>query len=133
MSSPHLTRLEPTSFAPPMAPYSQGIAAGGMVFTAGQVALDGNNEVVAPGDTRQQTVVTLQRLEAVLKEAGASLDDVVSCSVFLTDLADFEAFNQGWTEMFGDHRPARATLKSELILEGLTVEIVAIAVKPDGA
>ena len=133
MDLPRLARLEPASFAPPIAPYSQGIAAAGLIFVAGQVALDEDNGIVAPGDAREQTVVTLRRVEAVLQEAGATLNDLVSCTVFLADLDDFDAFNQGWAEVLGDHRPARATLRSELLLEGLTVEIVSIAVKPEAS
>lgn len=130
MASTEVRTINPESFGPAIAPYSQGTVAAGLCFVAGQVALDHNNDVIAPGDARAQTVATIERIETVLGEAGASLEDVVTSTVFLSDLDDFAAFNEGWAQKFGDHRPARATVRADLLLEGLVVEILATAALP---
>ena len=124
----HLEIVHPSSFAPSLAPYSQGIKAGNLVFVAGQVGLDDENNIVAPGDVTEQTRVCIDRIRRILEEAGGSLTDVASATVWLTDLKDFAAFNAAWAEGFGDHRPTRATVQAALALPGLVVEIAAIAV-----
>jgi 2-iminobutanoate/2-iminopropanoate deaminase len=125
-----ISTLNPDSLGPAIAPYSQATVANGFCFVAGQVALDADNQVIAPGDVRAQTIAAIERLETVLDEAGALLSDVVTATVFLTDVGDFAAFNEAWAEKFGDHRPARATVRADLLLEGLVVEIQATAVAP---
>jgi 2-iminobutanoate/2-iminopropanoate deaminase len=130
MASAGIQTLNPDSLGPAIAPYSQATVANGFCFIAGQVALDVDNEVIAPGDARAQTVAAVERMETILDELGASLEDVVSATVFLTDLDDFAAFNEGWSEKFGDHRPARAAVRADLLLDGLVVEVQAIAVLP---
>jgi 2-iminobutanoate/2-iminopropanoate deaminase len=130
MASAGIQTLNPDSLGPAIAPYSQATVANGFCFIAGQVALDADNEVIAPGDARAQTVAAVERMETILDELGASLEDVVSATVFLTDLDDFAAFNEGWSEKFGDHRPARAAVRADLLLDGLVVEVQAIAALP---
>jgi 2-iminobutanoate/2-iminopropanoate deaminase len=125
-----ISTLNPDSLGPAIAPYSQATVANGLCFVAGQVGLDAENRVIAPGDVRTQTTAAIERIEAVLAEVGASLSDVVTATVFITDVGDFAAFNEAWAEKFGDHRPARATVRADLLIEGLVVEIQAIAVVP---
>jgi len=76
----------------PTFPYSPGAAGGGMVYTAGQVAWDDTGEVTGLGDVRAQTIQTLKNVKAVLEEAGATLDDVLKCNVFLKNIEDFQTF-----------------------------------------
>jgi 2-iminobutanoate/2-iminopropanoate deaminase len=128
MASTTITTLNPDTLGPAIAPYSQATVAGNLVFIAGQVALDANNDVIAPNDARAQTVATLERVETILAEVGGTLDDLATATVFLTDLRHFAAFNEGWSQKLGDHRPARATVRSDLLIEGLVVEIQATAV-----
>jgi 2-iminobutanoate/2-iminopropanoate deaminase len=120
--------VNPDSFGPALFPYSQATVAGGLVFVAGQVALDDDNNVVAPGDAYEQTRVTLDRVARVLGEVGGSLDDVVTATVFVTDLEHLPGFNKAWVEKFGDHRPARATVVAGLLIDGLVVEVQSTAV-----
>jgi 2-iminobutanoate/2-iminopropanoate deaminase len=126
-----ISTLNPESLGPAIAPYSQATVANGFCFIAGQVGLDPNNEVIAPGDVRAQTTASIERMETILADVGASLSDIVTATVFLVDVADFGGFNEAWAEKFGDHRPARATVRADLLLEGLVVEIQAIAVVSD--
>ena len=125
-----ITTLNPESLGPAIAPYSQGAVANGFCFVAGQVGLDAENKVIAPGDVRAQTTAAIERMETVLAEVGAGLRDIVTATVFISDLGDFAGFNEAWAEKFGDHRPARATVRADLLLEGLVVEIQAMAAIP---
>ena len=112
-------------------PYSQAVAAGELVFCAGQVALDPASGASVTGDVRAQTERVLDNLTAVLAAAGSDLRHVVKTTVYLTDLNDFAAMNEVYAKRFGDHRPARATVGVSALPKGLRVEIecVAISVK----
>ena len=112
-------------------PYSQAVAAGDLVFCAGQVALDPASGDSVTGDVRAQTERVLDNLAAVLAAAGSDLRHVVKTTVYLTDFNDFAAMNEVYAKRFGDHRPARATVGVSALPKGLRVEIecVAISVK----
>ena len=116
---PDLEFIEPESFGPSTLPFSQGVRAGNLLFVAGQV---GSGEGVA-----EQTRTALDRVRTVLAEAGGDLSNVVSATVFLADLDDFAVYNEAWVEAFGDHRPARATVRADLLFD-MMVEVQAIAV-----
>lgn len=120
--------VNPPSFGEALFPYSQATVVNGLVFVAGQVALDDDNVVVAPGDAYEQTLVALDRVVRVLAEVGGSLDDVVTATVFVSSLEHLSGFNKAWEEKFGSHRPARATVVAGLLIEGLVVEVQSIAV-----
>lgn len=124
--------VNPSTFGPALFPYSQATVAGGLVFVAGQVALDDDNKVVAPGDAYEQTNVMLDRVARVLAEVGGTLDDVVTATVFVPALEHLEGFNKAWAEKFGDHRPARAAVVAGLLIDGLVVEVQCIAVHRAG-
>jgi 2-iminobutanoate/2-iminopropanoate deaminase len=119
--------LSPSSFAPAPGPFSQGVRAGNLVFVAGQAAQDDEGNIVGLGDVREQTRVTLDRVARVLAEAGGDLSNVATATVFLTDLGSFAPYNEAWVEAFGDHRPARATVRADLLLPEMLVEVQAIA------
>jgi 2-iminobutanoate/2-iminopropanoate deaminase len=108
-------------------PYSQGIIAGGLVFTAGQIAIDPKSGEVVPGGAAEQTARVMQNLTAILRAAGSGLDRVVKTTVFLTDMADFAAMNEVYGKAFGGHRPARSTVAVASLPKGVKVEIEAIA------
>jgi reactive intermediate/imine deaminase len=123
-------RTSKTDRAPaPVGPYSQAIIAGDLVFCAGQLALDPQSgQLVGGGDVRVQTRRALDNLSAVLVSADSSLDRVTKTTVFLADLADFQAMNEVYAERFGTHKPARSTVGAAL-LRGAKVEIECIAVR----
>ena len=125
----HIRTINPGQFGPQIAPYSQATVAGDLIFVAGQVGLDAENNVIAPGEVGPQTTAAIERIEVILAEAGATLDDITTATVYLTDLDDFAAFNEAWGAKFGDHRPARAAVLAGLLLDGLVVEIMATAVR----
>lgn len=107
-------------------PYSQAIKAGGLIFTSGQIALKPGGEFVA-GGVEAQTRQVLQNLAAILKEAGATLQDAVKTTIFLADMGDFAAVNEIYAAAFGEHKPARSTVQVAKLPKGALVEIEVIA------
>ncbi|HEY8758875.1 MAG TPA: RidA family protein [Candidatus Limnocylindria bacterium] len=110
-------------------PYSQAVAAGELIFCAGQVALDPASGESVAGDVRAQTERVLENLTAVLAAAGSDLRHVVKTTVYLTDFNDFAAMNEVYAARFGDHRPARATVGVSALPKGLRVEIECVAIR----
>ena len=122
------TRPVSTQGAPAaIGPYSQGIIAGGLLFTAGQIALDPATGTVVAGDVVAQTQRVLANLAAVLAAAGAGWADVVKTTVYLVDLRDFPVVNEIYGQALGDARPARSTVQVAALPRGVLVEIDAVA------
>ena len=122
--------INPVDVMAPMGGYAQGVDAGGMVFVAGQAGVDRDARLVGAG-MAEQTRQTLANIAAVWRDAGLGLNDVVSTTVFVKDFTDYRLFDEVWQECFGDHTPARATVKADLVYPELLVEVQAIAVRPD--
>jgi 2-iminobutanoate/2-iminopropanoate deaminase len=105
-------------------PYSQAIAAGGLVHCSGQIAIDPSTGTLIQGDVSVQTERVLQNLAAVLEAAGTNLSRAVKCTVYLKNMADFAAMNAVYTRHFpGDSPPARATVGVAELPRGALVEI----------
>lgn len=122
------TRTVSTDSAPAaIGPYSQGVIAGGFLYTAGQIALDPITAQVVEGDVVAQTGRVMQNLEAVLAAAGASWKDVVKTTVFLQDMKDFPRMNEVYSAVMGDARPARSTVQVAGLPRGVLVEIELVA------
>ncbi|MGD0484316.1 MAG: RidA family protein [Gemmatimonadales bacterium] len=109
-------------------PYSQGVIANGVLYTAGQVALDPATMTVVPGDVKAQTDRVLRNLKAVLEAAGTSLGKVVKTTVFLASMDDFAAMNEVYARHFGGHKPARSTVAVKTLPKSALVEIDCTAV-----
>jgi 2-iminobutanoate/2-iminopropanoate deaminase len=110
-------------------PYSQAITTDGLVFTAGQVALDPKTGELVGTTTAQQTEQVLKNLEAVLAAAGTNLGNVVKTTVYLADMADFAQMNEVYAKHFGTHKPARSTVQAAGLPKAARVEIDVIALK----
>ena len=108
-------------------PYSQAIKTGGLLFCSGQIALPPSGGDVVEGGVEAETRQVLRNLEGVLEAGGSSLDRVVKTTVFLTSMDDFAAMNGVYAEVFGETRPARATVAVAGLPKGVRVEIEAIA------
>lgn len=109
-------------------PYSQAIAAGGMIYTSGQIALDPATGALVGGGIEAQTTQALKNLAAVLKEAGCTMDDVVKTTVFLKDINYFAAMNAVYGTFFTEGSyPARSAVEVVNLPKGALVEIEAIA------
>lgn len=108
-------------------PYSQAVAAGGFIFTAGQVALDPATGEMVGGDAAAQARRVMENLTAVLRAGGASWGDVVKAAVYLLDLEDFAAVNDVYAQYAGGEPPARATVQVAALPRGALVEIEVVA------
>jgi 2-iminobutanoate/2-iminopropanoate deaminase len=108
-------------------PYSQGIVAGGFLFTAGQIALDPVSGQIVSNDVADQTERVLANLSAILTAAGCSWNDVVKTTVYLHDMADFPRVNEIYAKTLGTARPARSTVQVSALPRGVLVEIDAVA------
>lgn len=109
-------------------PYSQAIAVRDMVFVSGQIGLDADGKLAAP-DTVGQARQALRNIEAILKAAGLSLDDVTQVQVYVVDLNEFAAVNEVYAGFF-KRPPARATVQVARLPKDARIEIAAIAVRP---
>jgi 2-iminobutanoate/2-iminopropanoate deaminase len=120
-----------TANAPtPTGPFSQAIRIGNLVFVSGQAGR--NRETGQLGDVREQTEWSLRNVKAILAEAGATLDDVVKTTVYLRDASLSKEMSDEYVKHFSEPLPGRSTAIVGLKLEGMLVEIEAIAVLPDG-
>ena len=111
-------------------PYSQAIAAGGLVFCSGQIPLEPSSGVLIEGDISSQTKRVLENLAAVLRAYGLTMEQVVKTTVFMTDLANFGEMNTVYAQYFPSDPPARSTIQVAALPKGANVEIEAIAFKP---
>ena len=111
-------------------PYSQGIIANGVLYTAGQIALDPSSGQVVAGDVVAQTEQVFRNLAAILASAGANWSDVVKTTVYLMDMGDFPRMNDVYARVMGDARPARSTVQVAGLPRGVLVEIDLVAALP---
>jgi reactive intermediate/imine deaminase len=109
-------------------PLSPATRCGDFVFVSGQVPTDEQGQVIV-GGIEAQTRRVFQRLEDALALAGCTLADVAKVSVWLEDARDFGSFNRVYMECFGEHRPARSTVESRLMIDA-KVEMDVTAYKP---
>jgi len=109
----------------PQAPYSPGIVAEGkFVFVSGQGPL--RDGVYVEGTIAEETQMTLDNLLAVLAASGCTAGDVVRCGVWLADLADFPEMNRVYADVFPDPKPARATVRAELVVGHIEIDCIAV-------
>ncbi len=108
-------------------PYSQATVSDGLVYTAGQIALDPDTGEIVAGGITEQSERVFANLRAILDAAGTDLQSVLKTTVFLTDMADFKAMNDVYARAFGDHRPARSTVAVAGLPRGVSVEIEVVA------
>jgi 2-iminobutanoate/2-iminopropanoate deaminase len=110
-----------------LGPYSQGIVDGDRLFVSGQGPLDpGSGEVVSE-DVREQTARTLENVGAILETGGASFDDVVKATVFVTDMDNYEAVNEVYGDYMSEPYPARSAVEVGRLPAPISVEIEVIA------
>ena len=115
----------------PAGPYSVATVFERLVFVAGQGAKDPLTDRLVGTDIETQTEQCLRNIQAILEASGSSLQHVLRCGVFLTDIKEFPRMNVVYARMFGEHRPARTTIQAAALpAEGLRVEIDCIAYVP---
>ncbi|QWC22909.1 RidA family protein [Bacillus haikouensis] len=120
-------RVVSTNQAPAaIGPYSQGIVVNNLFYSSGQIPLTAEGSMIE-GDIAVQTHQVFKNLEAVLKEAGASLETVVKATVFIKDMNDFGVINEVYGEYFNTHKPARSCVEVARLPKDAGVEIEVIA------
>lgn len=106
-------------------PYSQGLRIGNRIYVAGQGPLDPETGEIVGKTIEEQTRRTLENIQAILEEAGATLNDVVKSTVHLADMKDFDAFNQVYKEFFQEPYPVRTTVGSQLLNFWVEIDVIA--------
>jgi 2-iminobutanoate/2-iminopropanoate deaminase len=108
-------------------PYSQAVVEGGLLFASGQIPLDPSTGQLVPGGIEAAVERVFDNIEAILRAAGLSLDDVVKTTVYLLRMEEFAAMNAIYARRFGNHRPARSTVAAAALPKDAPVEIEVIA------
>jgi len=111
----------------PIGPYSQAVQFGDLLFTSGQIAIDPASGEILVGNVEDQTHLVLENLNAVLSEAGSSLDKVIKTTIFLKDMNDFVKVNEVYAKFFDASKPARSTVEVSCLPKNVLVEIDCIA------
>ncbi|MBL8209897.1 MAG: RidA family protein [Bryobacterales bacterium] len=125
-----IDRIYPEGTPKPRGPYSPAVRAGDFIFVSGQGPIDPVTNEFSFGDIQHETRVTLTNVQRILEAAGASMADVVKCSVFLKDGGDFANMNAVYAEFFGETKPARTTVETKFANTTMKVEIDCVAYKP---
>ncbi len=108
-------------------PYSQAILQDGWLYASGQIGMDPASGELRNDDLSEEVEQVFSNLRAVLRAAGAELNDVVRCTVYMTDLGEFQTMNSVYARHFEQHKPARATVGVSSLPKGARVEIDCVA------
>ena len=127
-----IERIIPAGGASPRGHYTPAMRAGDFVYVSGQGPIDPVTDKLAVGDVEFQTQLTLSNVRRILEASGVGITDVVKCSVFLRDIAEFHNMNRAYAAFFGDHKPARTTVEAKFHQAEMLVEIDCVAYKPAG-
>lgn len=106
--------------------YSAGVLVDGWLFISGQGPLDLSTGKVVTGTIEEETLLTLSHIKKIIEAAGGTIEDIVKCTVHLSDINDFEKYNTAYASFFPGIKPARTTVQS-VLSDGIKVEIDAIA------
>ena len=121
------TVVLPPGTSAPIAPFSPGTMADGIVYVSGTLAFDKDNNIVHAGDAAAQTRHVLETIKSVVETAGGTMADVTLNSIFIRDWADYAALNKVYTEFFPGDKPARYCIQCGLVKPDALVEISSIA------
>jgi 2-iminobutanoate/2-iminopropanoate deaminase len=125
-----IERITPPGVPVPRGPYSPAVRAGDFIYVAGQGPIDAATDKMSYGDIKHETRLVLTNIRKILEGCGATMADVVKCSVFLGDGKDFAAMNEIYAQFFGNAKPARPTVEAKFADPKMKVEIDCIAYKP---
>ena len=108
-------------------PYSQAIIHNGIIYVAGQGAVDPQTNEIKPGTVEEEAGLALENLRIILEEAGSSLDKVLTVTVYLLEIEEYARFNDVYKKYFKENRPARTCIQAGKLPFGTRVEITATA------
>jgi len=112
-------------------PFTPAVRAGGLIFLSGQVGTRPGTFELVDGGVEAEARQTMDNIGKVLDAAGAGYEDIVKCTVFLADIADWAAFNQVYSEYFPGKPPARSAFATSGLVLGATAEVDCIAAAPE--
>lgn len=115
----------------PAGHYSQAVVYNGLVFVAGQLAIDPQTGERKLGSIEEQTEQVLKNVSEILKAAGSDMKLVLKMTVFVADIGLWERVNEVYSRVMGEHRPARAVIPTKELHHGFLIEIDAIAATAD--
>ena len=121
------TVLIPPGTQTPIAPFSPGTMADGVIYTSGTLAFDKDNNVAHVGDAAAQTRQVLETIKSVIETGGGAMADVTYNQIFIKDWADYAAINTVYAEFFPGDKPARFCIQCGLVRPDFLVEIASIA------
>ena len=107
-------------------PYSQAIKTGNLIFTSGQIPFTAEGKLVS-ADVKEQTFQSLQNLKNILEKAGTGMDNIIKCTVFISDMDQFAQVNEVYQQFFNEPYPARSCVEVARLPKDVKVEIEAIA------
>lgn len=111
----------------PIGPYSQAVLHNGMLFVSGQIAINPSNGDLLNGSIEEETSLVMQHLKNILDKAGMGFENVLKCSIFLSDMDHFAAVNKVYEQHFKIDPPARETVAVKTLPKNVNVEISCIA------
>lgn len=112
-----------------LGPYSQAIKAGNTIYVSGQLPINASTgELYTGTDIKEETRISLENVKAILEEAGATLNNVVKCTVYIKNMDQFGLINEMYSEFFTENKPARVCVEVARLPKNANVEIDAIAV-----
>ena len=114
----------------PIAPYSQGVKANGMVYVAGQIGLNPENRKLVDGGVEAETAQIMANIKAIIEAAGARMEDIVNTTIYMKDIGNFAKVNELYGKYFTNNFPARTTVGVANLPGGANIEIAVIAVLP---
>ena len=121
------TVITPPGTVTPIAPFSPGTLADGVVYVSGTLAFDKDNSVLHVGDAEGQTRAILETIKSVIETAGGTMEDITMNHIFLSDWAHYGALNKVYAEYFPGEKPARFCIQCGLVKPECLVEIASIA------
>jgi 2-iminobutanoate/2-iminopropanoate deaminase len=125
-----MKKIITTQYAPmPIGPYNQGVLSGNTLYTSGQIAINPETGELEIDDIKSETKLVMENLRAVLLEANMDFENIVKCSIFISDMNNFTQINEVYGTYFTSDYPARETVEVACLPKNVNVEISAIAVK----
>lgn len=116
----------PSEMQKPKGHYSPAVIHNGLIFVSGQLPLDANGEAQL-GTIEEQTALCMKNIETILKASNSDLNHILKTSVFIADISNWAKFNETYSEIMGEHRPARVIVPCGTLNRGCGIEIDCIA------
>ncbi len=113
----------------PIGPYSQAVMHGDTLYVSGQIPMDPATSELVQGDITAETHRVMRNMKAILEEAGLDFSNVVKCSIFVSDMGNFQAINAAYGEYFKENPPARETVEVSQLPKSVNVEISCVAIQ----